>query len=99
VDNLEYRIFSSRADDTTGYLFVMPSCAISGEDLPLIYDPETKEWVVRQTWKNNVRTVADWEARDRSHLAVVLKLIALRLGYKATFEEIEENEDDGTIDS
>lgn len=89
----EVRLFDKVFNGDHGdYAFTMSNVAISGLDLPFEYDTTTHEWVLKQTASHAGSKT--WEARDASHFGVVLKMIALRLGLKATFEEIGEDDED-----
>lgn len=89
----EVRLFDKVFNGDDGdYAFTASHIAISGVGLPFGYDTETHEWWMKQTASHS--GAKTWEVRDSSHIGVVLKMIALRLGLKATFEEIEENDED-----
>lgn len=85
-----FRPFEHRDLDTTAYRFVMPSVAISGDDLPLDYDLERHQYHVIQDESRDGEPGPRWEVWADSHPTVVLALIAARCGYTATFEPIPE---------
>lgn len=89
---LYMRIFEHRDIHTTGYQFTAPGVMISGVDLPLDYDRQTHEWVIRQPYTEGSDRY--WEARGEDQITTILTLIAMRMCNKtAVFTDLPEEED------